>query len=106
MYNNYNVSNQNLDIYDFCDEIQKACKKNGWDFDERFGFVYINTKFESWCFELTNGKIKLLHKNTIYNSNSDYHVQWRKFVTPKYLVTYINSHGKKKYQCSKTLKVV
>ena len=67
----------------------------------KFGFVYINTKYESWCFELTNGKIKLLHRNTIYNANNDYHVQWRKFVTPKYLITYIGSHGKKKYEISK-----
>lgn len=97
MQNNYNVSNENLDIYDFCDEIKKACEKRGWGFDEKFGFVYINTKFEGWCFELTNGKLKLMHRNTIYNSNGDYHIQWKKFVTPKYLITYINNHGKKKY---------
>ena len=95
--NKNNVSNRDLTIDEFADIIEEACKEHGWEYDERFGLIYIHTKVESWYFELTNGKIKLMHKNTRYSASGDYHVQWRKFVTPKYLISYINSHGKKKY---------
>ena len=95
--NKLNVLNNQLTIDEFADIIEEACKKRGWEYEEKFGCIYIHTRFESWYFELTNGKVRLMHKNTKYSANGDYHLQWRKFVTPKYLVSYINSHGKKKY---------
>jgi hypothetical protein len=93
----FNISNDKLTIDEFAEIIEKSCEKYGWKYEEKFGYIYIHTKFESWYFELTNGKLKLMHKNTRYTSCGDYHLQWRKFVTPKYLVYYINSHGKNKY---------
>lgn len=92
-----NISNQDLSIDEFAELLEEACEKNGWEYDERFGTVYIHTKFESWHFELTRGKIKLMHKNSRYSANYDYHMQWRKFATVRYLVNYIKSHGNKKY---------
>lgn len=96
-----NITNNELDIDDFVKLVEKECEKRGWVYDERFGFVYIHTKFESWNFELTNRKIKLMHKNTRHSSSGDYHIQWKKFVTVRYLTNYIGSHEKSKYLVKK-----
>lgn len=98
----WDLQNSEMEEKDFASLMEIACRQHGWIYDEKFGTVFIHTKFESWSFELTKGKIKLMHKNTRYTAACDYHIQWRRFVTPKYLVAYINKHGRKKYVGTQT----
>ena len=89
--------NNELSIDEFAELVEEYCNKYGWIYKEDFGLVLIHTKYESWCFELTNGKIKLMHKNSRYSANGDYHVQWKKMVSCKYLIHYIRNHENKRY---------
>ncbi len=96
--NKLHMDNRKLNENTFLDLLEKECKKRNWIFENRFGCVVIQTKLESWKFQHTYGKIRLLHKNTIVSpGRSKYHEQWRRFTSVYNLVDFFDRHEKSTY---------
>lgn len=93
----WGMSDEYLDIYI---RTMRECQKRGMICTFSHGFIHIQSKFESWKFEPTNGKITLYHKNSISRKGKDYmdyHIQFRKWISIKDLITYIDEHARAKY---------
>lgn len=92
-----------------CDEnlvrrTYNACRKKGLRAKYAFGYMFIENKFEAWCFEPKQGKIKLLHRNAhtfnytrASSTLGDYHKQFEKVIEVEDIVNYIFNHTKKLY---------
>lgn len=65
---------------------------------ESFGRVYLKTKGDTFYFEPNNGKIRLMHKNTrVYSHKHEYHEQFKKYISPKGLLTFVLQHQDYRY---------
>lgn len=78
-----------------------CCQRYGFDMLYRFGNIYIKTKFDKWYFTPKRGKIRLMHRNTRYTSNNEYHVQFNKVTTIEDMLYYIHKHTQKLYMPQK-----
>ena len=78
-------------------EVKDECKKYGYEVYEVFDQIHIKTKYESWYFVPTNGKVRLMHANKIGKKGAPYHEQLRTYIKPKDIVTYVHEHEDAKY---------
>lgn len=79
------------------------CRKYHYKAEYKFNCFYIYTKFELWCYELINGRRKLMHGNLLFqNGNGKEGVRWHRqklsmSSSLKEIVTYIHEHEGWKY---------
>lgn len=79
-----------------------ACRKKKMRAKYLFGYVFIENKFEAWCFIPKQGRIKLLHRNAHGNNRvsatlSGYHKQFDKVMEVEEVVKYIENHARRLY---------
>lgn len=80
-----------------CADIQKFCDQYGYECSSDFGIVTVKTQFEYWKFEESSNpkaKVKLLHRGRM---GEDYHLQFRRSISPSDLVLYIHQHETAKF---------
>lgn len=82
-------------------QVKRLCKELGYNVEEKFGDVYISTRFEKWRFCPEGSKTKLFHKGKI-SRGDDYHGEFTAHITAEQLVTYIKEHEIAKYSPKKT----
>ena len=78
-------------------QIYYICRRKGIDVEFKHGYVYITTKYESWYFEPSVGKIKLMHLNTKFCRGNSWHIQFRRKMSMTNLGSYIFYHARKRY---------
>ena len=81
--------------------IEEQCKQYQFKTKLFADRIYIYTKFDSWYFTITPGKIRLMHENSRMAKYTkdvhSYHEQFRKYITPSDIVQYIYEHTQAKY---------
>ena len=100
-------TNKYQDVYDaaeeYCNEMiqrtQNKCAELGLKCEYSYGNLYITTPYSSWYFTPTTGKIVLRHLSVKSNKHDDYHVQFKKKISPEEIVIYIYEHDLSQYTC-------
>lgn len=78
--------------------LQKECAKYGYECEEKFGNVYITSKYERWYFKpyVEGNYVKLMHQNS-RPRKYEWHKQFTKRLTYAQLVRYIYEHEHAKF---------
>lgn len=80
-------------MYESIDELKLLCDTYNYSIKEKYGLIYISTKYEKWYFTMTQtGMIRLYHQNGFKKQCSDYHKQFTRKMNLKSLVDYIHQH--------------
>lgn len=79
-------------------QVKTQCDLYGYHAYLCFNTIIINSRFESWKFEVTNSSlIKLYHGSGPGHAPERYHYQFSGRLTAEQLITYIHQHEIAKY---------